>query len=87
MSERVPAEEFPVGEFLQEELDAREWSQQKLADILGWPLLLVSELVASQRAITPAIAQGLSVAFGTSPDYWIGLDSQAPVLPVADADS
>lgn len=76
MNARVPAEVFPPGEFLREELEAREWSQQELADILDRPPRLISELIAGKRAITPETAKGLTEAFGTSPDYWMNLESQ-----------
>ena len=76
MNARVPAEVFPPGEFLREELEAREWSQQELADILDRPPRLISELIAGKRAITPETAKGLAGAFGTSPDYWMNLESQ-----------
>lgn len=76
MNARVPAEVFPPGEFLREELEARNWSQQELADILDRPPRLISELIAGKRAITPETAKGLAEAFGTSPDYWMNLESQ-----------
>ena len=76
MNARVPAEVFPPGEFLREELEARSWSQQELADILDRPPRLISELIAGKRAITPETAKGLGEAFGTSPDYWMNLESQ-----------
>jgi HTH-type transcriptional regulator/antitoxin HigA len=76
MNARVPAEVFPPGEFLREEIEARDWSQQELADILDRPPRLVSEIIAGKRAITPETAKGLGEAFGTSPDYWMNLESQ-----------
>jgi HTH-type transcriptional regulator / antitoxin HigA len=76
MNARVPAEVFPPGEFLREELEAREWTQQELADILERPARLISELIAGKRAITPETARGLSAAFGTSAEYWMNLESQ-----------
>ncbi|MDC8770941.1 HigA family addiction module antitoxin [Roseateles albus] len=76
MNARVPAEVFPPGEFLREELEARDWSQKELADILDRPPRLISELIAGKRAITPETAKGLAEAFGTSPDYWMNLESQ-----------
>lgn len=76
MSARVPAEVFPPGEFLREELEAREWSQQELADILDRPPRLISELIAGKRAVTPETAKGLAEAFGTSAEYWMNLESQ-----------
>lgn len=76
MNARVPAEVFPPGEFLRDELEARDWSQQELADILDRPPRLISELIAGKRAVTPETAKGLADAFGTSPDYWMNLESQ-----------
>lgn len=76
MNARVPAEVFPPGEFLREELEAREWSQEELADILNRPARLVSELISGKRSITPQTAIGLAEAFGTSPEYWMNLESQ-----------
>lgn len=76
MNARMPAEVFPPGEFLREELEAREWSQQELADILDRPARLVSELISGKRSITPETARGLADAFGTSAEYWMNLESQ-----------
>src|SRR6266478_1817679 len=76
MNARTPAEAFPPGEFLREELEAREGSQQELAEILDRPPRLVSELIAGKRAITPETARGLGEAFGTGPEYWMNLESQ-----------
>lgn len=83
MNARVPAEVFPPGEFLREELEARDWSQQELADILDRPPRLVSELISGKRAITPETAKGLGEAFGTSPDYWMNLESQYQLSKVS----
>jgi len=87
MNPRMPAEVFPPGDFLREELEAREWSQQELADILDRPPRLINEIIAGKRAITPETARGLSEAFGTSAEYWMNLESQyqlSKVRPVND---
>ena len=76
MNARTPAEVFPPGEFLREELESRDWSQQELADILDRPPRLISELIAGKRAVTPETAKGLADAFGTSSEYWMNLESQ-----------
>ena len=76
MNTRIPAEVFPPGEFLREELAARDWTQQELADILARPPRLISEIISGKRAITPETAKGLSEAFGTSAEYWLNLESQ-----------
>lgn len=72
---RTPAEVCPPGEILKEELASRKWSQQELADVLGRPPRLISELIGGKRAITPETAIGLSAALGNSPEYWMALES------------
>jgi HTH-type transcriptional regulator / antitoxin HigA len=67
---------FPPGEILREELEARDWSQTDLAEILGRPVKLVNEIVAGKRSITPETAQGLAQALGTSPELWMNLEAQ-----------
>ncbi len=74
MGERIPAEVFPPGEVIKEELEARGWSQVELADIMGRPPRVVSEIIAGKRAITPETAKGLGAAFGTGATIWINLE-------------
>lgn len=75
MLNRVPAEVFAPGEFIREELEARGWTQEDLAQIMGRPTRLVNELVNAKKQITPDTARGLAEAFGTDPLYWMNLDS------------
>lgn len=75
MKSYTPAEVFPPGEFLKDELEARGWSQADLAEILGRPPRLVSEIISGKRAISPETAQGLGDAFGGDPQYWLNLES------------
>lgn len=72
---RTPAAVCPPGDILKEELAAHKWSQQELADILGRPPRLISELIGGKRAITPETAIGLSAALGSSPEYWMALET------------
>jgi len=74
MAARVPAEVFAPGEFIGEELEARGWSQIELAEIMGRPARLISELISGKRAITPETAKGLGAALGTGPEYWMNLE-------------
>jgi addiction module HigA family antidote len=75
MSRRIPAEVFPPGEFIRDELEARGWTQTDLAEILGRPLKAVSEILTGKRAITPETATGLGEAFGVDPQFWMNLES------------
>lgn len=71
----IPAEAFPPGEFLRDELEERGWTQVDLAEILGKPAAAVNELVLGKREVTPATARALAEAFGTSPQFWLNLES------------
>jgi addiction module antidote protein, HigA family len=77
------AESFPPGDLIKEELEARGWTQTDLADVLGRPARLVSELVNGKRAITPDTAAGLADAFGTSAQFWMNMDSAWQLSKVA----
>ena len=84
----IPAEVFHAGEFLKEELEARNWTQAELAEIIGRPTQAVSEIVLGKRGVTPETAKGLAAAFGTSAEYWMNLEtayqlSKATVQEVA----
>lgn len=63
------------GEFIQEELEIRNWTQQDLANILGTSLKFINELIKNKQAITIDTARLLSKAFGQSPQYWLNLDN------------
>jgi HTH-type transcriptional regulator/antitoxin HigA len=80
---RRPAELFPPGEFLAEELHERGWSQTDLAAILHCPLRTVNEVVNSKRGISPELAYGLGAALGTSPELWMNLDASYRLARVA----
>ncbi|MGA9111331.1 MAG: helix-turn-helix domain-containing protein, partial [Smithella sp.] len=70
MINKKVAEVFPPGEFIKEELEARNWSQTELAEIIGRQPNVISELIMGKRSITPETANALGDAFGTSAQYW-----------------
>lgn len=80
------AEVFPPGEFLREELEARNWSQTELAEIIGRPVRLVNEIIAGKKAITPETAIQLGESLGTGPEVWMNLESQYQLSKVRSAD-
>lgn len=71
----TPAEVFPPGEFLKDELEARNWTQTEFARIIRRPTRLVNEIIAGKRAITPETAMDFAAAFGTSSDFWFNLET------------
>ncbi len=74
-AQQLPAEVFPPGEFIREEIEERGWTQEDLAAILGRPLRLVNEIIMGKRGITPETANGIAAAFGTSAQFWMNLES------------
>jgi len=86
MTDRRAAEVFPPGEFIKEELEARNWSQIELAEIIGREPKVVSDLVTGKRAVAPEIAKALGDAFDTSAQYWMNLDSLYQIWRATDAD-
>jgi len=81
------AEVFPPGEFLKEELAARNWSQSEFADIIGRPVRLINEIIAGKRSITPETAKQLGASLGTSAAIWMNLESQYQLSKVNQNDN
>ena len=74
----LPEQRIPThpGEILAEEfLKPLELTQVALADHIGVPVQRVNEIVRGKRGITAETAWLLSGAFGTSPDFWINLQT------------
>lgn len=81
------AEIFPPGEFLKDELEARNWSQTEFAEIIGRPVRLVNEIIAGKKSITPETAIQLEASLGTSAELWMNLESQYQLSKVRQNDS
>lgn len=73
------AEAFHVGEYLQDELDARGWTTRDCAERMGGDVnhdtLALDFLLLKDPAITidSGTAEGLSRAFGSSAETWMNL--------------
>ncbi|NJC02621.1 HTH-type transcriptional regulator/antitoxin HigA [Xanthomonas sp. 3272] len=80
------AEVFPPGEFLREELEARNWTQTELAEIIGRPVRLINEIIAGKKAITPETAIQLGESLGTGAEVWMNLESQYQLSRVRSSD-
>lgn len=73
MDKSISIEEFPPGEFLQEFMEGKSWTQDDLAAVLGCTRQHVNRLLLGRTAITPDTALALADAFGTSADLWMNL--------------
>lgn len=72
---QIPAEVFPPGEYLRDELAERGWSEIEFAEILGRPVQVLSEILNAKKEITPETAVALAEALGTSPELWLNLQA------------
>lgn len=63
------------GQIIARELDARGWSQKDLAEIMGRPVQAINEIVGGAKQITPNTAHELAQVFGTSPEFWMNLET------------
>lgn len=70
-----PYKAVPPGEILKDELDARGWSRGDFAEIIGRPLQAVNEILKGKKAIKPETAVLFSRALGTTPEFWLSLES------------
>ena len=62
------------GEVLREEfLKPLSLTQSQLAKELGVSFRAINELVNEKRAVSPEMAIKLAKRFGTSPQFWLGL--------------
>jgi HTH-type transcriptional regulator / antitoxin HigA len=75
MADRRPAEVFPPGEFLADELEARGWTQTEFAEIIGRPQKLVNDIILAKRGVTPETAADFAAALGTSAQFWMNLET------------
>jgi HTH-type transcriptional regulator / antitoxin HigA len=76
MTQRLQAARvFPPGRVIGEELEARDWTQKDLAEIMGRPPQAINEIISGIKQVTPETALELSQAFGTSAEFWTNLES------------
>lgn len=73
-SELVPAEVFPPGEHLCDELAARGWTTPQFAEMIGHPVQVVSDILDARTEITRELAAVISAALGTSAQLWLNLE-------------
>src|SRR6266404_4569160 len=73
MERRISLEPVHPGEYLADELEARGWTQDDLAEVLGRSRNHINRLVQGKTAVTPESAHELAKAFGTSAELWMNL--------------
>jgi HTH-type transcriptional regulator/antitoxin HigA len=71
----TPAEVFPPGEYLRDELEERGWTITEFAEIIGRPIQAVSEILNGKKEITAETAVSFGQALGTTPELWLNLQT------------
>lgn len=71
----APAEVFPPGEYLRDELEERGWTVTEFAEIIGRPVQVVSEILNGKKEITTETAVALGDALGTTAELWLNLQT------------
>ena len=61
------------GDQIVRQLRARDWTQQILAEVMGRPAQLVSEIIHGKKEITRETAAQLGAALNTTPEFWLHL--------------
>lgn len=70
-----PARAVSPGQLIQRELDARGWTQNDLAEVMGRPAQVISEIITGKKQITAETAIELGEAFGVDAAFWSTLQS------------
>ena len=75
MTDRIPAEVFPPGEFIVEELEARGWAREHFAALVGWPPDVIADVLDQAGPISPEASGDLARVFGCDPRFFLNLDA------------
>ena len=75
LARRIPAEVFPPGEYLRDELEARGLSLAEFAAAIGREPESLSRLILGKAQLTADIALRLEDALGLDARYWLNLES------------
>lgn len=67
---------IPAGQMLARELDARGWTQQEFADVLGRPTQFVSEIITGKKEVTRESAAQIGAALEQDPRVWLAYQDQ-----------
>lgn len=69
-NKRIPAEVFPPGEFLRDELNARQVSVSDFAKVVGMDTKQVEDIIDGKLHIGNLEAYKLGSALGVSSAFW-----------------
>jgi HTH-type transcriptional regulator/antitoxin HigA len=70
-----PARKFGPGYFIREQMEYRNWTQEDLAEVMGFTIKHLNKILQDKQSITLDMARILAEVFETSPQYWLNLDA------------
>lgn len=71
----IPARIISPGRILQRELDARDWTEEDLAQMMAYSSAVIRAIINGYQSITPEIAQQLATGLGISAEFWLNLEA------------
>lgn len=71
----MPSEVFPPGEFIRDELTARNWTIEMMAGCAGCSVERIQDVI-DLKPLNRVTAWHIGKAFGTSPQMWLRLEEQ-----------
>lgn len=78
----TPATDSCPGDAIRAALEARGWTHDDLARVLGRTRPAITSVVSGGRGITPELAVGLAAALGETPAYWLALEAKHSLAKV-----
>ena len=86
MDRHISVEPFHPGEIIKEEIEARKWTHEDLADVMGCSRHTVLRLIKGATGVTAETAIALAKAFGTSAQLWMNLQTSFELSQAAKED-
>ena len=84
MAERKKLPPTHPGELLRKEImPAAGLTQDRLATLLGVSRLTINEITREKRSVTADMAHRLARFFGTTPEFWLGLQQDVDLWQAA----
>ena len=71
----IPARVISPGRILQRELNARDWTEEDLAQIMTYSPPVVRAIIDGYQSITPETAEHLAASLGISAEFWLNLEA------------
>ena len=75
------------GDFILDFLDSLGWNQNDLADVTGFSLKSINQLINNKQGITPETAITLEKAFGSPAEFWLEVDAKYQIRKKQDQNS